>query len=280
MLWEALGALWNREGQNLLVEYRLAEGDLERLASFATELAAQNFELIIAAGTTPAEFATKATSQTPIVIVRGDTVGLGRDVIASFARPGGNLTGVVTAAADYAGKWLELLHEVLPGLTRVAVLFDPLNDSSAAQLQVLEQGAEVLHIRLQHLTVAEADRLAAAFPAMHEEGAGALILVPGARATLQRAQVAALALANQIPAISEWPEFAANSGLMSYGANRADLLRRAATFVDRVLKGAKPADLPIERPTRFDLVINLQTAQALGLTIPQHVLLQATEIIQ
>jgi putative ABC transport system substrate-binding protein len=280
MLWEALGELGYREGQNLLVESRLADGDLERLASFATELAAQNLELIVAAGTIPAGLASKATSQTPIVMMRGDAVGLGPEVIASFSRPGGNLTGVVTAAADYAGKWLELLNEVLPELARVALLFDPMNDSSPAQLQVLEHAAEVLHIGLQHLTVAEPDKLAAAFSVMKEEHAGALILVPGGRATLQRAQIAALALMNQIPAMSEWPDFAASSGLMGYGASRADLIHRAATFVDRVLKGEKPADLPVERPMRFDFVINLKTAQALGLTIPQHVLLQATDVIQ
>jgi putative tryptophan/tyrosine transport system substrate-binding protein len=279
-LWEGLRDLGYHKGQNLVVESRFADGKPEQLPLLAAELAGLNLELIAASGVTAAKAASEAAPRTPVVIVRGGGDAVGTGLIASFARPGANVTGVVTASTDLIGKWLELLGEVLPRISRVAVLSDPTNETTDAHLNALARAAAHQQVRLQYLDVDEPQVLASAFAAMDQEHAEALILVPGSRATRQRSRIAALALAHGLPAVAEWRDFTADGGLMNYGASSADLVRQAATFVDKILKGAKPADLPVERPMRFDFVINLRTAQALGLTIPPHVLLQATEVIQ
>jgi putative tryptophan/tyrosine transport system substrate-binding protein len=278
--WEALRDLGYTEGQNLVVESRVAAGNLEQLPALAEELAASNIELIVAMGNASANAAREAAPRTPIVWARagGDPVRTRR--IASFARPGGNVTGVVTASVDLAGKWLELLKETVPALSRVALLADPLNESTVVFLSELAGAAELLQIRLQYLELDDPEALTAAFAAMQQEHAEALVLVPGGQASLQRARIAALALAHGLPAVTEQRTFTDAGGLLSYGPSRADMGRRAASLVDRILRGAQPADLPVERPMRFDFVINAKTAQALGLTIPAHVLLQATEVIQ
>jgi putative tryptophan/tyrosine transport system substrate-binding protein len=278
--WEALGDLGYTEGHNLVVESRFAAGNLQQLPALAAELAASNVELIVAMGNASANAAREAAPQIPIVVARGggDPVGAGR--ITSFARPGGNVTGVVTATVEIAAKWLELLKEAVPAISRVALLADHLNETTDAHLREIARAAESLQVRLQSLGLDEPEALTAAFTAMQQEHAEALVLVPGGRASLQASRIAALALAHGLPAVAEWRTFTVAGGLMSYGPSRVDLARRAASFVDRILKGAKPADLPVERPMRFDFVINATTAQALRLTIPQHVLLQATEVIQ
>jgi putative ABC transport system substrate-binding protein len=278
--WEALRELGYTEGQNLVVESRFAAGNLEQLPALTAELAASNVELIVTMGNAATNAAREGAPQIPIVVARGggDPVGAGR--ITSFARPGGNVTGVITATVDIAGKWLELLKGAVPTISRVALLADPLNETTDAHLRELGRAAEFLQVRLQSLDLDEPEALPAAFAAMRQEHAEALVLVPGGRASPLRARTAALALANGLPAVAEWRAFTVEGGLMSYGPSRTDMARRAASFVDRMLKGAKPADLPVERPMRFDLVINATTAQALSLTIPQHVLLQATEVIQ
>jgi putative tryptophan/tyrosine transport system substrate-binding protein len=278
--WEALRDLGYTEGQNLVVESRVAAGNLEQLPTLAAELVASNVELIVAMGNASANAAREAAPRTPIVWARGggDPVGTGR--IASYARPGGNITGVVTASVDLAGKWLDLLKETVPALSRVALLADPLNETTDVFLRELAGAAELLQIRLQFLELDDPEALTAAFSAMRQEHAEALVLVPGGRASPQRARIVALALANGLPAVTEQRRFTVAGGLMSYGPSRADMARRAAGLVDRILQGAKPADLPVEQPMRFDFVINLQTAQALGLTIPPHILAQATEVIQ
>jgi putative ABC transport system substrate-binding protein len=279
-LWGGLRDLGYHRGDNLVVESRCADGNPEQLPSLAAELASLNLELIAASGIVAAKAASEAAPRTPIVIVRGGGDVVGTGLIASFARPGTNVTGVVTASADYVGKWLELLIEALPPISRVAVISDPTNDTTDAHLKELARAAARQQVRLQYCDVAGPEALPAVFAAMLQEQAEALILVPGSWATLQRSRIAALALANGLPAVAEWRDFTVDGGLMNYAASSADRVQRAATLVDKILKGAKPADLPVERPMRYDFVINLKTAQALGLTIPQHVLLQATEVIQ
>jgi putative tryptophan/tyrosine transport system substrate-binding protein len=187
---------------------------------------------------------------------------------------------VVTATVDLAGKWLELLKEVVPAISRVALLADPRNENTDPQLRELARAAEILQVRLQSLDVDAPEALTAAFSAMQQEQAEARVLVPGGRAALQQASIAALALANRLPAVAEWRDFTVTGGLMSYGPSRADMVRRAAYYVDRILKGAQPADLPVERPMRFDFVVNMQTARDLRITFPNEILLQVTEVLQ
>jgi putative ABC transport system substrate-binding protein len=279
-LWESLRDLGYIEGQNLVVESRFADGNPLQLSQFAAELAALNLELVVASGTNPARAASEAAPQTPIVMARGGGDALGTGLIASLARPGGNITGVIGTGVALAGKWLELLKEALPAISRVALLSDPLNSSADGYLRELARASELLQIRLQAFDVTDPEGLAVVFSAMREEHAEALVLMGGGRVSGQRSRIAALALATRLPALAEWRDFTTAGGLLSYGPSTAELVRRAASFVDRILKGAKPADLPVEQPTTFDFVINLKTAQALGLTIPPHVLLQATEVIQ
>jgi putative tryptophan/tyrosine transport system substrate-binding protein len=276
----ALGELGYVEGQSLSIEYRSAEGQPERLPGLATELAVSNVELVVARGSAAALAAADAAPATPIVLGSGGGDAVGTGLIASFARPGGNITGVNTASVDIAAKWLELLKEAVPTLSRVAVLSDPTPPVTSAHLTEIERAAATLGVRLQALSLGAPEELTGAFSAMQQEHAEGLVLLPGGRAGPQRSRIAALALTNGLPSVSEWREFAAGGGLLAYGTNVTDLLRRAAVFVDKILKGAKPADLPVERPMRFDFVINLKTAQALGLTIPHEILLQVTEVIQ
>ena len=277
---EGLRDLGYVEGQNLVIEYRFAEGQLERLPSLAAELAASHPALIVANGSVAPRIASEAAPGMPIVIAGGGGAPIETGLIAGFAQPGGNITGVITASADIAAKWLELLRETLPTLSRVALLSDPTVNITVVHLREMERAAAILGVRLQSLNLGEPAELPDAFTAMQQGHAEGLILLPGGRAGAQRSRIAELALAQRLPAVSEWREFAEAGGLIAYGTNSANLSRRAATFVDKILKGAKPADLPVERPMRFDLVINAKTAQALGLTIPQHVLLQVTEVIQ
>jgi putative tryptophan/tyrosine transport system substrate-binding protein len=276
----ALVELGYVEGQNLSIENRFAEGQPERLPSLAAELAALNVELVVARGSAAALATADTAPATPIVLATGGGDAVGSGLIASFARPGGNITGVNTASVDIAAKWLELLKEAVPTLSRVALLSDPHAAVTNAHLTEMERAAATLGVELQALNLGAPEQLTGAFSAMQQEHAEGLVLVPGGRAGPQRSRIAALALTYGLPAVSEWRDFAAGGGLLAYGTNVTDLVRRAAVFVDKILKGAKPADLPMERPMRFDFVINLKTAQALGLTIPHHVLLQATEVLQ
>jgi putative ABC transport system substrate-binding protein len=276
----ALVELGYVEGQNLSIENRFAEGQPERLPGLAAELAALNVELLVARGAGAALAAADAAPATPIVLGSGGGDAVGSGLIDSFARPGGNITGVNTASVDIAAKWLELLKEAVPTLSRVALLSDPTAPVTHAHLREMERAAATLGIQLQALNLGAPEEVTGAFSAMQQEHAEGLVLLPGGRAGPQRSRIAALALTNGWPAASEWREFAVSGGLLAYGTNVTDLVRRAAVFVDKILKGAKPADLPMERPMLFELVINLKTAQALGLTIPPHVLAQATQLIQ
>jgi putative ABC transport system substrate-binding protein len=271
------------EGRNVVIEYRDAEGKFERLPALAAELVALKVDVIVAAdGTPPALAAKQATKTIPIVFAfAGDPVTSG--LVTSLARPGGNVTGLTGLGPELVGKRLELLMQAVPGVSRVAVLWQPGGHGERTDKDALK-GAEVaaraLGVRLQVVEArgpADFDR---AFSDMTGAHTGALTMLPSAMFFNERRRLVDLAAKNRLPTVFPWREFVDAGGLMAYGAKVADLFRRAATYVDKILKGAKPADLPVEQPTKFELVINLKTAKALGLTIPPSVLGRADEVIQ
>jgi len=276
---EGLRDLGYVEGQNLAIEYRSAEDRLERLPGLAAELVALKVDIIYANVTPAAQAAKNATKTIPIVFgASSDPVDYG--LVASLARPGGNITGLSNTGADLSGKRLELLKEGVPGISRIAVLWNSANPIMARQLRETEVAAQVLGAQLQVVDVRGPDDFARAFRAVTMGRPGALVVLADFLTVNHRGRIAEFAAKNRLPAISEFREFAAAGCLMAYGPSAPDLGRRAAVFVDKILKGAKPADLPVEQPTKFELVINLKTAKALGLTIPQSVLVRADEVIQ
>jgi putative ABC transport system substrate-binding protein len=267
------------EGQNVAIEYRFASGQVERLPELAAELVRLKLDVIVTP-TTPASLAAKqATSTIPIVFAGvADAVGAG--LIASFARPGGNITGLASISAELGGKRLELLKQVAPKASRVAVLYNPADRSNVLALKELQKSAPALGLRLQPLEVRGPGEFEGAFVAMTRERAHALFGAAGVLTFEHRKAIVDLAAKNQIPAMWGHRQFVDAGGLMSYAVNWYDQLRRTATFVDKILKGAKPADLPVEQPTKFELVINLKAAKALGLTISPSLLQRADEVIQ
>jgi putative ABC transport system substrate-binding protein len=275
---QGLRELGYAEGRDVTIEYRWTEGRDERLPDLAADLARLKVDIIVTSGL-GTQAAKRATSTIPIVMqVSIDPVADG--LVASLARPGGNITGLATSTEDVPGKWMELLKEVLPGVSRVAVLFDP-TSSSAAQLKASEAAARSLGVRLQTLKVGRSDELGPAFAEAQKNRAEGLIIFGSAFVFAHRTRLVELAATHRLPTIYDQRQFVVSSGgLMSYGPNVHDLFRRAATYVDKILKGAKPGDLPIEQPTKFELVINLKTAKILGLTIPPAVLARADEVIQ
>jgi len=267
------------EGKNITVEYRFADGRLERFRDFAAELARQKVDIIVAASAQAIQPAKDATRTIPIIMAQSeDPVGSG--FVAGLARPGGNLTGLTTMSPELSGKRLELLKDVVPRVSRVAVLWNGANPVAALELRETEVAARALGVKLQPLKVRGPNDLGRAFSAMTRERAGALIVLPDFMFFDHRARLVDLAAKGRLPVIYEGPEFAEAGGLLAYGPRYDDLFRRSAAFVDKILKGARPADLPVEQPTRFDLVLNLKTARALGLAIPQSVLIRADRVIQ
>jgi putative ABC transport system substrate-binding protein len=270
------------EGRNVVIEYRDAEGKVERLPALAAELVALKVDVIVTeGGTLGPRVAMRTTTTIPVVFVAGDPVGSG--VVASLARPGGNLTGLSSLGPELVGKCLELLKQALPGVDRVAVLRQPtaLGEHVAREmLKSAEVAARALGLQPQFIEVGGPDEIARAFSNMTGARVGAVALLPANMFLREHRRIVELAARNRLPAIYTSREFVDAGGLMSYGASQPDLFRRAATYVDRILKGAKPGDLPVEQPTKFELVINLKTAKALGLTIPQSVLAHADELIQ
>jgi len=265
------------DGQNVVVEFRFTDGSVDQLPRLAEELVRLKVDVILASAAPPALAAKKATTSVPIVFVNVfDPVELG--LIPSLGRPGGNITGLATTSADLAGKRLELLRGLVPKLRRVAVLWDPSNPTNPIQLKGAEVAARTLGLQLQPAPVQSPSDFDAAFKAAR--GANGLFLLDSPLVTTHRARLAGLAATSRLPAISGVRDFVEVGGLMSYGVDFADSFRRAATYVDKILKGAKPGDLPVEQPTKLELVINLKTAKALGLTIPQSLLGRADEIIQ
>ena len=272
---EALQERGYVEGQNILVDHRwVTAGQIERLDDLAVELVRLQVDLLVAFNTPAAHAAKRATTAIPIVFNAGDPVGTG--LVASLARPGGNVTGVGGIAAELGGKSLDLLRELLPTVTHVAALVHATDPFARPLLEHIESAARSLGVRIQPVVVRGAEEFDDAFATMAQEGAGAVIIQP----ILATPHTAALAVQHHLPAISSPLAFVEAGGLMTYASNRGGLWRGLATYVDKILKGAKPADLPVERPTKFDLVINLKTAQALGLTIPPTLLFQADKVIQ
>jgi putative tryptophan/tyrosine transport system substrate-binding protein len=268
-----------REGHNLVFERRFSEGHVERFPEFAAELVRLRVDLIIVI-TTPAALAAKHATQTiPIVFPTAiDPVGVG--LVASLARPGGNITGLTSMHPDVVRKRLELLKEVVPGLSRVVVLWNAANPANAAAWQETQAAAGALGLQLHSQDVQGSQDLDGAFALMAKAPPDALLILGDALINMHRSQIAAFATQQHLPSVFTTREWVVAGGLMPYGSSPSDNYRRAAYYVDRILKGAKPADLPVEQPMKFDLVINLKTAQALGLTIPSHFLFQADEVIR
>jgi putative ABC transport system substrate-binding protein len=268
------------EDRNIAIEERHAELDFDRLRDLAAELVRLDVAVIVAVPT-PAAVATRnATGTIPIVMIAvGDPVRQG--LVTSLAHPGGNVTGLsFTVSMETFGKGLELLTDAVPGLRHVAVLSNPANPSSALALPTIEAAARPLGVRLEMLEVRSRDAFEGAFAAMAEARVGAVLVVTDAVFIFHAARLAELAARHRLPSMHSLRESVEAGGLMSYGPDLADQARRAAAFVDKILKGAKPADLPIEQPTKFDLVINLSTAKALDLTIPPTLLARADEVIE
>jgi putative tryptophan/tyrosine transport system substrate-binding protein len=266
------------EGQNIVVDYRFAEAEADQRRALAAELVQLPVDVIVTAGTLAVRAAKDATATIPIVVARGDDL-VAFGLVASLARPGGNVTGLSTIALQLSQKRLELLKEAVPGASRVAVFWNPAIPERASEFSELASVAEALGVQLQSLEVSGTEGFESAFEAATRERADALLTLDNALTSVYRSRLVDLALRSRLPMISADRALAEAGGLMSYGPNFNEQYRRAAYYVDRILRGAKPADLPVEQPSTFDFAINLKTAQALGLTIPHHVLLQATEII-
>jgi len=267
------------EGTNVRLEYRFADGQQERLPGLVAELIALKVDVIVVTVTTDAIPAAKATKTIPIVMAStGDPVGTG--LISSLARPGGNVTGLTQVATDLAAKRLELLKEIAPGHSRVAVLWDPQDPVAQLSWQEIQLPARQLGMELHSLEVRSGDLFDAAFARAIKADDSAVMVMPAAEVVVHRKQISDLALANRLPSIFFLPEFVQSGGLMSYGPDRSDLFRRAAAYVDKILKGASPSDLPVEQPTKFQLVINLKTARALGLVVPPTLITRADEVIE
>jgi putative ABC transport system substrate-binding protein len=268
------------EGQNLLIEYRWADGKIERLPDLAAELVRLKVDLIVAPAGTAALAAKKATSRIPIVMIfPADPVGLG--LVASMRRPGGNITGTTsTPSPELFGKQLQILKETIPHATRMAMLLNPADLAFGTQVKEVEAAAGVMHIRLQRAEAHGPEEFVGAFAAMTRERAEALLVANDTTLLVNRSRVAELALKSRLPTMNYYREMVEAGGLMAYAVNMSDFIARAAAYVDKILKGAKPADLPVEQPTKFELIINLRTAKALGLTIPPSVLARADEVIQ
>jgi len=276
---EGLRELGYVDGRNVVIEYRWAEGKYERFPELIAELVARNVEVIVTAGT-PAALAVQRTAPTiPLVMVAvGDPVGT--SLVASLARPGGNATGLTSVAPDLEGKRLELLREVIPKLSRVSFLLNPDNAFHVGSEKQARAAAQLLHLDVQFVGVRANSDFDQAFDAIARERADAFIVLADRVFLHNRARIVDFAKRNRIPAVYPYRELVEAGGLMSFGPNYAEMHRRAAAYVDKVLKGAKPGDLPVEQPTKFELIINLKSAKALRLTIPQSLLVRADEVIQ
>jgi ABC-type uncharacterized transport system substrate-binding protein len=276
---EGLRDLGYVEGQNVRIEYRWAEGKYERFPALIAELAALKIDVLVTAGTPAALAVKKAAPTFPLVMVAvGDPVATG--LVADLGRPGGNMTGLSSIAPDLEGKRLELLREVTPRLTHVAVLWNPANSFHVGSLKETRAAAQVLGIKVLALAVRSAEQFADAFAAIERERPGGLVVLADRVFLHHRARIADFTLHHRLPGVNAHREMVDAGGLMSFGPNYADLHRRAATYVDRILKGARAADLPVEQPSTFELIINLKTARALGLTIPPAVLARAAQLVE
>jgi putative tryptophan/tyrosine transport system substrate-binding protein len=267
------------ESQNITIEARWAEGRHERFPALVAELVRLKVHVLLAISTPAALAAKQETHTLPIVFIAGEPFGSG--VVASLARPGGNMTGLSLALGEeFAGKWLELLREAMPTVSQVAILWHPANPANVAYMKALQVSAQRLGVMLQPQGVQDPSQLESAFAAMATARAQALIVLTDPLTVRYRDEIVALAAAHRLPAMYGFREFVDAGGLMAYGSSVPSMCRRAATYVDKILKGATPGGLPVEQPTKFELVINLKTAQAIGITIPTALLFQADEVLR
>ena len=267
------------EGKNIVIEWRFAEGKADRLAGLAAEHVRLKVEVIVTSGPVATRAAKESTVTIPIVTAQ-DNDPVGNGLVASLARPGGNVTGLSTLAPEISGKRLELVKEIVPGLARVAVLASSTTPGNAQASKETELAARALGVQLQYLDVQSAKDIAPAFRAATKGRADALLVLQSPVFINERTQLAELAVKNRVPTIYDRREFVDDGGLVCYGTNYTDLSHRAATYVDKILKGAKPADLPVEQPEKFELIINLKAAKQIGLTIPPNVLARADRVIR
>jgi len=276
---QGLRELGYAEGKNITIEYRFTEGRLERFPDLAAELVHLKVVVIVTSGTGGAIAAKNATSTIPIVMATiGDPVA--RGIIASLARPGGNITGLTTISPDLAGKRLELLKETVPRLTRAGILWNPVDQGVTAVFKETEATARALGVQVQSLEVRSPDDFESAFKAAIAVRVHALNVLPSGVTSTYRTRIVEFATKSRLPTMFVEGVHVESGGLMSYGPNIPDSFRRAATYVDKILKGAKPADLPVEQPMKFELIINLKTAKQIGLTIPPNVLVRANKVIK
>jgi putative ABC transport system substrate-binding protein len=276
---QGLRGLGYVEGKNIVIEWRHAEGKLDRLPALAAELVRLKVKIIVSAAPPPTRAAKEATVTIPIVMAFDDDP-VSNGFVASLARPGGNITGLSTLSPEISGKQLELLKEAIPRLSRVAVLGMSTRPGNAQSLKELELAAGAFGVKLQYLDVLDPKDIEPAFRAAAKGRADAVLALGGPFLVSHRTQVTDLAVKNRLPAIYPRPEFVEDGGLMTYGASITDSFRRAATYVDKILKGRTPQDLPVEQPMRFEFIINLKAAKAIGLTVPPNVLVRATKVIR
>jgi putative ABC transport system substrate-binding protein len=275
----ALDDLGYIEGKNVRFEYRYAKGHNERLPELANDLVGLNVDVILTWGTDAVLAAKQATTTIPIVMgAIGDPLGIG--IVTNLARPGGNITGCSSRAAELEAKRLQLLKDVVPGLSRVAILFNPTNHYMPLALQSARQGAQMLHVTLAVYEVHDTTTLDAAFVILTKDRPDAFMVPADTFLVSQRSRITQFAIENKLPSIYSFREYLEAGGLIAYTPDYHDLFRRAARYVDKILKGTKPGELPIEQPTRFDLLINLKTARALGLTVSPRLLARADEVLE
>jgi putative tryptophan/tyrosine transport system substrate-binding protein len=267
------------EGRNFAFDFRWAEGRSDRVPALAADLVRAKVDIIIVASSSAAKAASSTTTSIPIVMA-ASTDALAEGLVVSLARPGGNLTGLTTLARDLVGKQLEILEELVPSLSQVTLLVNPTNIGQSPIVQEAEAGSRELGLQLHIFRAGEPGELQGVFEAMSREGSQGLVVMADAMFFGNRARIAELATGAGVPTVAPFVEHAMAGTLAAYGPNLPDMFRRAAVYIDKILKGAKPADLPVEQPTKFDLTINLKTAKALGLTVPLSLLARADEVIE
>ena len=267
------------DGRNIRIDYRFGGGDATLMPKLAKELVELRPDMIVAATTTAATAVRQLTLSIPIVFVQvPDPVAAG--FVTNLARPDGNITGFTNFEFSIGGRWLQVIKECAPGVSRVAVVFDPANPAWAAYMRTIETAAPSFNVHLTPAGVRDAAEIETNFTAFAREPNGALVVLPSPVNTQQRETIIAMAARHRLPAVYPYRYFVTNGGLMSYGVDLPDLYKQAASYVDRLLKGAKPADLPVQLPTKFEFIINLKTAKSLGLTVPSSLLATANEVIE